>query len=92
MRLDPCLRHLCSTKLPNHLYLGDKDSPKSAQITEDAGLKEQPVLGVFSLDENGCFCLHMNLQPGGVKPGIGIWFGEYRLDLEASGSISAGQK
>lgn len=64
------LEPFVSAKLPYHLYFRDKDSPKSAQITEDVGLKEQPLLRLVSPAENGHFCLHMIFQLG--EPTLGI--------------------
>lgn len=59
--------HLCSTNLPNHLYLRDKDGSKSAQAMQDVGLKEQPLLRAVSPPEDGLFCMHINLQPCQLK-------------------------
>lgn len=78
--------HLCSTKLPNHLYLRDKDHPKSAHPMQYVGLKEQPLLGVF-FSEDGHFCAHMNLQPCQLKLSVEKCVGQLGLDFGASGRL-----
>lgn len=56
--IGPVPEHLCSTKLPHHLYLRDKDGSKSAQPIQYVGLNEQPLLRAVSLSEDGNFCIY----------------------------------
>lgn len=79
--------HLCSTELPNHLCLRDKDGSKSAQPMQYVGLKKQPLFRALSPTEDGHFCVHMNLQPCQLKLSTEKWVGHLGLDLEASGRL-----